>query len=105
MRLDQFLASAFAPEYSRSQAARMIKAGLVTVNGNLGRAATTLRAGDTISISAPPPLDLPPPPASAPAIDVIFASDDLIVINKAAGMTVHPAPGHPHSTLVDALLA
>jgi 23S rRNA pseudouridine1911/1915/1917 synthase len=104
MRLDQFLAVAL-PEYSRSRAARMIKAGLVTVNGNIGRAATTLRAGDTIELTDPPPVELPPSPAEAPAIDVIFANDELIVVNKPAGMTVHPAPGHPHSTLVDALLA
>jgi 23S rRNA pseudouridine1911/1915/1917 synthase len=105
MRLDQFLAVALAPEYSRSQAARMIKAGLVTVNGHPGRAASALHAGDTIIVAPLPLIEPPPAPANAPAIDVIFANDDLIVVNKPAGMTVHPSPGHPHSTLVDALLA
>jgi 23S rRNA pseudouridine1911/1915/1917 synthase len=104
MRLDQFLAAAL-PEYSRSRAARMIKAGLVSINGGIGRAAATLRIGDTIELTEPPPIEFSPPPAEAPAIDVIFDNDELIAVNKPAGMTVHPAPGHPHSTLVDALLA
>jgi 23S rRNA pseudouridine1911/1915/1917 synthase len=105
MRLDQFVAAALTPEYSRSQAARMIKAGCVTLNGAPSRAAAALRRGDRVAIipaTAPPPL---PPPESAPAIDVMFADAELIVVNKPAGMTVHPAPGSPHSTLVDALLA
>jgi 23S rRNA pseudouridine1911/1915/1917 synthase len=105
MRLDQFIAAALAPEYSRSQAARMIKAGCVTLNGAPSRAAAALRRGDRVTINpAPAPPSLPPP-ESAPAIDVMFADAELIVVNKPAGMTVHPAPGNPHSTLVDALLA
>jgi len=105
MRLDQFVAAALAPEYSRSQAARMIKAGCVTVNGAPARAAAALRRGDRVAITpAPAPPSLPPPEA-APDIDVMFADKELIVVNKPAGMTVHPAPGNPHSTLVDALLA
>jgi 23S rRNA pseudouridine1911/1915/1917 synthase len=105
MRLDQFIAAALTPEYSRSQAARMIKAGCVTLNGAPSRAAAILRRGDRVAITpaaAPPSL---PPPESAPAIDVMFADAELIVVNKPAGMTVHPAPGNPHATLVDALLA
>jgi 23S rRNA pseudouridine1911/1915/1917 synthase len=105
MRLDQFVAAALTPEYSRSQAARMIKAGCVTLNGEPTRAAAALRRGDRVAITpAPAPPSLPPP-ESAPAIDVMFADAELIVVNKPAGMTVHPAPGNPHSTLVDALLA
>jgi 23S rRNA pseudouridine1911/1915/1917 synthase len=105
MRLDQFLVMMLAPEYSRSQAARMIKAGLVTVNGQAGRAAATIRLGDTIALAPPPIFEPPPAAADAPAIEVIFANDELIVVNKPAGMTVHPSPGHPNATLVDALLA
>src|SRR3984957_6556676 len=103
--LDQFVAVALTPEYSRSQAARMIKAGCVTVNGAPARAAASIHRGDRVAIvpSAAPPA--PPPPESAPDIDVIFTDSELIVVNKAAGMTVHPAPGNPHATLVDALLA
>jgi 23S rRNA pseudouridine1911/1915/1917 synthase len=105
MRLDQFVASAIASEYSRSQAARMIKAGFVTVNGVAARAAATIRHGDRVAIMPPAAPPLPPPPASAPAIEVAFADAELIVVNKPAGMAVHPSPGNLHSTLVDALLA
>lgn len=105
MRLDQFVAGAIAPEYSRSQAARMIKAGFVTVNGVAARAAATIRRGDRVSITPPPARPLPPVPASAPAIEVTFADAELIVVNKPAGMAVHPSAGNLHSTLVDALLA
>jgi 23S rRNA pseudouridine1911/1915/1917 synthase len=105
MRLDQFLAVMLAPEYSRSQGARMIKAGLVTVNGQPGQTAAMIRRGDTIAIIPAPLVEMPSAPGEAPAIEVIFANDELIVVNKPAGMTVHPAPGHPHDTLVDALLA
>jgi 23S rRNA pseudouridine1911/1915/1917 synthase len=105
MRLDQFVAGAIAPEYSRSQAARMIRAGFVTINGAAARAAATIRRGDRVAITPPPAPSIPPPPASAPAIEVAFADAELIVVNKPAGMAVHPSPGNLHSTLVDALLA
>ena len=105
MRLDRFVAAALTPEYSRSQTARMIKAGFVTVNGAQARAAAAIRSGDRVAITPPPVPPALPPPESAPDIDVIFADAELIVVNKPAGMTVHPAPGNPHATLVDALLA
>jgi 23S rRNA pseudouridine1911/1915/1917 synthase len=105
LRLDQFVAAALYPEYSRSQAARMIKAGCVTVNGTPARAAASIRRGDRVAIIPPVAPPALPPPESAPDIDVIFADSELIVVNKPAGMTVHPAPGNPHATLVDALLA
>jgi 23S rRNA pseudouridine1911/1915/1917 synthase len=105
MRLDQFIAAAMAPEYSRSRVARMIKAGLVTVNGSSARASAALRAGDRVEIAAPPRVEAPPPSEFAPAIEVIHSDAELIVVNKRAGMTVHQAPGHPDGTLVDALMA
>jgi len=105
LRLDQFVAAALYPEYSRSQAARMIKAGCVTVNGAPARAAAPIRRGDRVAITPPAAPPALPAPESAPEIDVIFADSELIVVNKPAGMTVHPAPGSPHATLVDALLA
>ena len=97
------------PEYSRSQVARMIKAGLVTVNGGAARAASGVHSGDRIEIAAPKAgvrTDSQyEPSGDAPDIEVIFADDEIIVVNKPAGMTVHPAPGHPDGTLVDVLLA
>jgi 23S rRNA pseudouridine1911/1915/1917 synthase len=105
MRLDVFISSRLAPEYSRSQVGRMIKAGLVTVAGAPARAAAAIRAGDVIEI-APPPASLPhQSTGAAPEIEVLYADDEMMVVNKPAGMTVHPAPGHPDATLVDALLA
>ncbi len=109
MRLDVFVSMRLAPEYSRSQVARMIKAGLVTVNGNPARASSAVRAGDRIDVAAAPTGALYDPShykeGDAPDISVIFADEQIIVVNKPAGMTVHPAPGHPAGTLVDAMLA
>ena len=95
-------------DFSRSQAARMIRAGLVRVNGEVARAADQVRAGDRVEIAAPEPkaaASLAGPAAQAAALDVLHADAEIIVVNKPAGMTVHPAPGHPGGTLVDALLA
>jgi 23S rRNA pseudouridine1911/1915/1917 synthase len=104
IRLDLFLTARLAPEYSRSQIGRMIRGGLVTLNGSATRAASMVRAGDRIDI-APPPAPVPQcAPVSAPAIEVLFADDEIIVINKPAGMPAHPSAGHPDSTVVDGLL-
>ena len=107
MRLDVFVAAELGPEFSRAQAARMIKAGLVRLNGVPGRAADAVRAGDKIEIENPSalPAETSRIDADAPAIEVLHADDEIVVVNKPAGMTVHPAPGHPGGTLVDALLA
>ena len=109
MRLDVFISMRLAPEFSRSQVARMIKAGLVTVNGAAARASSGVRTGDRIEVASPPASDAPHAldrqKNDSPEIDVIFADDEIIIVNKPAGMTVHPAPGHPDGTLVDALLA
>ena len=105
MRLDVFISAHLAPEYSRSQVARMIKAGLVTVNGAAARASSGIHSGDRIEI-APPSVPIPhQSQGDAPDIDVLAEDTEFVVVNKPAGMTVHPAPGHPDATLVDALLA
>ncbi len=83
----------------------MIKAGLVTVNGLATRASSGVRLGDRIEIASPAPPLAARSAADAPAIEVLAEDPEFIVVNKAAGMTVHPAPGHPDATLVDALLA
>src|SRR5579862_4690195 len=105
MRLDVFVSTALGAEYTRSHVARMIKAGLVTVNGAPSRPSSAVHQGDAIAISDPPPLEPREAPSAAPSIDVLYADDAIIVVNKPAGMTVHPAPGHHDGTLVDALLA
>jgi 23S rRNA pseudouridine1911/1915/1917 synthase len=108
IRLDVYVSAHLAPEFSRSQVARMIKAGLVTVGGEPARASSAVRAGDMIAIAPIPSAHAATDAhraAAAPPIEVLFADDEIIVVNKPAGMTVHPAPGHPDATLVDALLA
>jgi 23S rRNA pseudouridine1911/1915/1917 synthase len=103
MRIDAYLARELAPEVSRSQIARAIRAGLVLMNDRTARAADAVATGDRIEIRLPEPA-APSPPAAAPPIDVLWEDADLIFVNKPAGMAVHPSPGHPHSTLVDALV-
>jgi len=109
MRLDVFVAAELGVEFSRSQAARMIKAGLVLLNGVPARAADAVRVGDKVEIRKntvkPLASAVADAPADAPAIEVLYADDEIVVVNKPAGMTVHPAPGHPGGTLVNALLA
>ena len=86
----------------------MIKAGLGTGNGAVARASSGVRTGDRVEVAAIPAGAQDPSiykEGDAPEIPVIFADDEIIVVNKPAGMTVHPAPGHPNGTLVDALLA
>jgi len=105
-RLDVFVSFTLGAEYTRSRVARMIKAGLVTVNGEQSaRPSSAVHEGDRIDIADPPPLEPREVNPAAPDIEVLFADDEIIVVNKPAGMTVHPAPGHPDATLVDALLA
>jgi len=102
MRLDSFLAAA-GLSLSRSQARNLIDAGAVTVEGAPRKAAQAVRAGDQVAVDVPPP----PPAVAAPEalpLTVLHEDDALIVVNKAPGMVVHPAPGRWHGTLVNALL-
>src|SRR5690242_8685813 len=110
MRLDVYVAAQLGAEFSRSQATRMIKAGLVRLNGGPARAADVVRVGDRVEIRSAEIRDRSAPTIAdariaAPAIEVLYADDEIVAVNKPAGMTVHPAPGHLGGTLVDALLA
>jgi 23S rRNA pseudouridine1911/1915/1917 synthase len=103
-RLDAFLA-ARDPTLSRAQAQRLIEDGAVTVNGApADRAAVKLRRGDRVEVVISPAvaIDLTPEPMD---LVILFEDRHLIVIDKPAGMVVHPAPGHPRGTLVHGLLA
>src|SRR5215470_18010235 len=75
-RLDQFVAANLAPEYSRSQVARMIKAGLVTLNGGAARASAALHRGDRVEVKPLPASAVVSAPASAPEIEVLFADSE-----------------------------
>lgn len=101
-RIDKVLPQLF-PQYSRSQFHRLIKSGAVTVNGNVPRAKDQVRQGDLIQVTEPAPVHLDLQPEDIP-LDIVYEDDDVLVVNKPQGMVVHPAPGHPDHTLVNALL-
>ena len=103
MRLDRWLVSQ-RPEQSRARIQKFIDAGYVRVNGITGKAKTPLRHGDAIELWMPPPEPLPYLQPEAMELDVLFEDEHLIVINKPAGLTVHPAPGNKNGTLVNGLL-
>jgi 23S rRNA pseudouridine1911/1915/1917 synthase len=103
MRLDRWLV-AQRPEQSRARIQKFIDAGYVRVNGVTGRAKTPLRQSDTVELWMPPPEPLPYLVPQEIPLDVLFEDAHLIVINKPAGLTVHPAPGNKDGTLVNGLL-
>jgi len=102
-RLDVFLSRAVAG-LSRSHARRLIDDGLVTVDGAAERPSYRLPAGARITATIPPAEEAEPAAERIP-ITVIYQDEDVIVVDKPPGLTVHPAPGHPGGTLVNALLA
>ena len=102
-RLDKFLVEAL-PEYSRSRIQGLIADGFVDVNGRAARkAGQPLEAGVALTVRIPPPIPTDIVAEQIP-LDVIFENDDLLVVNKPAGMVVHPAAGHSSGTLVNAVL-
>jgi len=102
-RLDRYLARAL-PELTRSQVQRLIRQGRVTLNGALSRPSTPVRPGMRVTVRIPPPPSEQVSPQPIP-LEVVYEDDDLLVVNKPAGMVVHPAQGHRAGTLVNALLA
>ena len=102
-RLDVFL-TACLPEFSRSRLQGLIRDGFVTVDGEpVTKTGRDLEVGERIEIRIPAPVpsgliaeDIP--------LDIIFENEDLLVVNKPAGMVVHPSPGHDSGTLVHAAL-
>ena len=102
-RLDQFLAARELP-FSRSQLKRRIDEGEVTVNGEAAKPSRKLRAGDQVAFAPPPAVPVELAPESIP-LTVLYEDAHLIVIDKPAGLVVHPAAGNPGGTLVNALLA
>src|SRR6516225_7556583 len=102
MRLDLFLVKAL-PEFSRSRIQQLIRTGFVRVGGAKMRPHQSVRPGDKIEATEPPPEKIQTEPEAIP-LTILYEDDDLLVINKAAGMTVHPGAGHREHTLVNALL-
>ncbi len=102
-RLDQALADAL-PEFSRSRLRRFIDAGQLTVDGSLPRARDIVTGGERIALDAPVE-DAVAPLAQAIALAIAYEDDDVIVVDKPAGLVVHPGAGKPDGTLQNALLA
>ena len=101
-RLDVFLTSVLGG-HSRSNIQRLIKEGLVNVNGKSAKANLALKAGQTVVIDLPEPVEATPQAEALP-LPILYQDKDLIVVDKPAGMVVHPAAGHSSGTLVNALL-
>jgi len=103
-RLDKFLAQNL-PDYSRSRLQSLIRQGMVMVDGQLAtKSSQNLQGGEEVEVLIPPPEKIDLIPESIP-LDIVFENDDLILVNKEAGMVVHPAAGHATGTLINAVLA
>ena len=100
-RIDAFVA--VAEDVTRSAVARLCEGGRIYVDGKTVAKNYKLRGGETVLIDYPPvePNDATPENIS---LDIVYEDDDIIVVNKPSGMVVHPAPGNPNGTLVNALL-
>jgi 23S rRNA pseudouridine1911/1915/1917 synthase len=92
------------PELSRSRVRRLIDDGFVTVNGRSAKPSRPLQQGDLIVVRVPPPQPIELEPEAIP-LSIVYEDPELLVIDKPAGMTVHPGPGRIRHTLVNALLA
>lgn len=102
-RLDRFVSERL-PRLSRSQIQRLIERGAVTVDERSARAAERLKAGQMVRIREPAPEPVGIVPTAMP-LNLVYEHPEFVVINKPAGLVVHPAPGHPIGTLANALMA
>ena len=101
-RLDSYLAENL-PHLSRSYLKKLIEDQFVLVEGSSARASYRVRPGERVQVIEPPPRPAEPRPEAIP-LDVVFEDSDLIVLNKPAGLVVHPAPGAQDGTLVNCRL-
>ena len=101
-RLDKIL-TALLPDRSRAQVQKLITDGHVTVQRKAAKSNLAMRAGESIEVEAPEPVAPAAQPEALP-LEILHEDEDIIVINKAAGMVVHPGAGHETGTMVNALL-
>ena len=101
-RLDAWLAANLKAT-TRSGAVKLIEGGSVTVEGKLPSKKDKLRGGETVEVTLPEAEEVDLLPQDIP-LDIVYEDADVIVVNKPKGLVVHPAPGHPDGTLVNALL-
>lgn len=104
LRLDRYICQS-RQELSRSYIQKLIDEGYVTVNGQVAKPSLKPKVGDTIVISLPPPSPSPTLIPQSIPLTLVYEDADLLVVDKPAGITVYPAPGHPSHTLINALLA
>ncbi len=103
-RVDLFISNNAPDDLSRARVQALVRQGLVTINGEVPRGTSSkIAAGDVVRFEMPMAVEAEPNPENIP-LDILFEDDDLIVVNKPAGMVVHPAPGNWTGTLVNALL-
>ena len=103
VRLDKYV-SEKCSELSRTHAQKLINSGYITVNDHVAKVGLKLNIGDRVDIIIPPPAPTPLSPEAIP-LNIIYEDDDLLVVDKPAGLAIHPAPGHPNHTLVNAILS
>ncbi len=103
VRLDKYVGEKCL-ELSRTHAQKLIADGYITVNDRVTKASFKLSTGDRVNIIIPPTAPSPLSPEAIP-LNIVYEDDDLLVVDKPAGLTVHPAPGHPDHTLVNAVLS
>ena len=96
--------AAHCPDLSRSRARGLILDGLVTLDGAPAKPASTIGRGQEIVVTVPDPVASHLSPQDIP-LEIAFEDRDILVVDKPAGLTVHPAPGHPDRTLANAVLA
>ena len=102
-RLDKFL-DARCPDLSRSRIQSLITEGNATLDGSAAKPSSKVQRGQSVVLRIPDPAESALLPQRIP-LDIVYEDSDLLVVDKPAGMTVHPAPGHPSGTLVNAVLA
>lgn len=102
-RLDRALVQ-MLPQLSRTQVQKLIKEEQVLVNGRAAKASLQLEGGEQVQLTLPEPVNTDLVPDDIP-LDIRYEDDDLLVVNKPAGMVVHPGTGHYRGTLVNAVLA
>ncbi len=103
VRLDKYVGEKCA-ELSRTHAQKLIVDGYITVNDHTAKVGLKLNIGDRVDIIIPSTAPTPLSPEAIP-LNIIYEDDDLLVVDKPAGLAVHPAPGHPSHTLVNAVLS
>lgn len=104
IRLDLFVCQS-SEGLSRSFVQKLIEDGHVTINGELGKPSRKVKIGDAIVVNLPPPEPSPDLVPEDLPLAILYEDRDILVVNKPAGLTVYPAPGHPRHTLMNAILA